>query len=57
MLKTRGDWFKMVEYKDVCSLPLARAPESQLTAEQSSTGTHQNRYPTPKDKGKATARR
>ena len=35
-----GDWFKMVEHKDMLSLPLARAPESQLTAEQSSTGRH-----------------
>ena len=33
----------MVEYNDVLSLPLVRAPESQLTAEQSlkeDTGTH-----------------
>ena len=28
----------MVEEKDVLSLPLARAPESQLAAGQSSTG-------------------
>ena len=27
-----GDWFKMAEQKDVLSCPLARAPESQLTA-------------------------
>ena len=32
----------MVEYKDVRSLPLMRAPESQLTAEQSLTGRHWN---------------
>ena len=32
----------MAEYKDVLSLPLARAPESQLTAEQSSTGRYWN---------------
>ena len=31
-------WVKTVEQKDVYSLPLARAPESQLTAEQSLTG-------------------
>ena len=34
--------FKMAEQKDVLSLSLARAPESQLTAEQSSTGRHWN---------------
>ena len=41
------------------SLPLAKALESQLTSEQSSTedtGTHQKRYPTSKDKGEATMR-
>ena len=38
----QGDWFKMAEQKYVLSLPLARAPESQLTAEQSSTGKHWN---------------
>ena len=46
--------------KDVLSLPLARAPGSQLTAGQSSTGRHWNspkRYPTSKDKGEATVRR
>ena len=32
----------MAEYMDVLTLSLARAPESQLTAEQSSTGTHWN---------------
>ena len=32
----------MAEKKDVLSLPLARIPESQLTAEQSSTGRHWN---------------
>ena len=32
----------MAEKKDVLSLPLARTPESQLTAEQSSTGRHWN---------------
>ena len=50
----------MVEYKDVHSLPLARALESQLNVEQSSTGRHWNspkRYRTPKDKGEATMRR
>ena len=35
-------WFKMMEQKDMCSLPLAGAPESQPTAEQSSTGRHWN---------------
>ena len=34
--------FKMVEEKDKVSLPLPRAPESQLTAEQPSTGRHWN---------------
>ena len=38
----RKDWFKVTELKDVHSLPLARAPESQLTAEQSLTGGHWN---------------
>ena len=33
---------KMVEEKDVLSLPLARTPESQLAAGQSSTGRHWN---------------
>ena len=33
---------KMAEYKDVLSLPLARTPESQLAAGQSSTGRHWN---------------
>ena len=37
-----GDWFKMAEYKDVHSLPLVRAPKSQLIAERSSTGRHWN---------------
>ena len=37
-----GDLFKMAEEKVVRSLPLARAPESQLTAEQSLTGRHWN---------------
>ena len=32
----------MVEEKDVHSLPLVRAPESQLTAKQSSTRRHWN---------------
>ena len=32
----------MAEYKDVLSLPLARAPESQLTAEESSKRRHWN---------------
>ena len=32
----------MAEEKDVLSLPLARALESQLTAEQSTTGRHWN---------------
>ena len=32
----------MVEQKDTHTLPLARAPESQLTAEQSLTGRHWN---------------
>ena len=43
----------------MCSLPLERAPESQLTAEQLSTGRHWNstkKYPTSKDKGEATMR-
>ena len=39
---TWEDWFKMAEQKDVCSLPLARALESQLTAAQSSTGRDWN---------------
>ena len=42
-----------------CALPLARALESQLTDEQSSTGRHWNspkRYPTSKDKGEAAMR-
>ena len=37
-----GRGTKMVEYKDVLSLPLARTPESQLAAGQSSTGRHWN---------------
>ena len=39
--------------------PSARAPELQLTAEQTSTGrhwTHQKIYPTAKDKGETTVR-
>ena len=32
----------MVEKKDMLSLPLARTPESQLAAGQSSTGRHWN---------------
>ena len=36
------DWFKMAEQKDMRSLPLAKSPGSQLTAEQSSTGRHWN---------------
>ena len=32
----------MAEWKDVLSLPLARTPESQLAAGQSSTGRHWN---------------
>ena len=36
------DRFKMAEQKDGHSLHLARALESQLTAEQSSTGRHWN---------------
>ena len=42
----------MAEYKDVHSPPLVRAPQSQLTAEQTSTG----RYPTSKDKEEAAMR-
>ena len=51
--------FKMVEYKDMHSLPLVRAPESQLTAEQLSTGRHWNspkKIPHIQDKGEATMR-
>ena len=51
--------FKMAEQKDVCSLPLARAPESQLAAEQSSTGRHWNspkKIPHSQIKGEATVR-
>ena len=33
---------KIAEYKEVLSLPLARTPESQLDAGQSSTGRHWN---------------
>ena len=43
----------------MCSLPLKRALESQLTAEQSVTRRHWNSpkiYPTSKDKGEATVR-
>ena len=49
----------MAEYRDVLSLPIARAPESRVTAEQSSTRRHwnQKRYPPCKDKGEATMRR
>ena len=36
------DWFKVVEPKDMCSSPPARAPESQLAVEQPSTGGCQN---------------
>ena len=35
-------WFKMAEQRDVHSPLLARAPESQRTAEQSLTGRHWN---------------
>ena len=41
------------------ALPLARAPESQLTTEQSLTGRHWNtpkKYSTSKDKGQAAMR-
>ena len=41
-MKVLGGRTKMVEQKDMLSLPLARTPESQLTAEQSSTGRHWN---------------
>ena len=37
-----GRGTNMAEYKDVLSLPLARTPESQLAAGQSSTGRHWN---------------
>ena len=36
------DWFKVVEPKDMCSSPPARAPESQLAVEQPSTGGCRN---------------
>ena len=57
--KTKGEIGSRWQSRSICShsLPLARAPESQLTAEQSSTGRHWNspkRYTTSKDKGEAT---
>ena len=41
-IKAEPQGEKMVEKKDVRLLPLARALESQLTAEQSLTGRHWN---------------